>query len=273
MPNNVGTLFLVATPIGNLNEVSKRTLDTLNSVDIIACEDTRNSRKLLSHFDIHKKLVAYHNFNEKEEVKELIEYLLQGKNIALVSDAGYPLISDPGYVLVNEVIKNNIAIVPISGPNAAINGLVASGLETSHYMFYGFLNSKTSQAKKELESIKDFPYTMIFYEAPHRINKTLSLVNEVLGNRKCCIARELTKLHEEYLRGNILDFIDKEIIGEIVLIIEGNKEDKKEVNEEDVINEIDKLVKNGLKTKEAVKMIAEKYKLSKNDLYNKYVRK
>ena len=271
--SNIGTLYLVATPIGNLNEVSKRTLETLNDVDIIACEDTRNTRKLLTHFDIHKKLVSYHNFNEKEEVDELINYLKEGLDIALVSDAGYPLISDHGYVLVNEVIDNGINIVPISGPNAAINGLVASGLDTNHYLFYGFLNSKSSQAKKELEALKDFPYTIIFYEAPHRINKTLLLINEVLGNRKCCIARELTKLHEEYLRGNVLDFKELEIKGEIVLIIEGHKKEERVFDEKAVLKEVDQLIQNGLKTKEAIKLVSEKYKLSKNDLYNKYIKR
>lgn len=271
--NKVGTLFLVATPIGNLNEVSKRTIETLSNVEAIACEDTRNTRKLLSHFDIHTKMYSYHNFNEKEEYANLIELLKEGKDIALVSDAGYPLISDPGYVLVNEVIKENINIVTISGPNAAINALVASGLETSHYMFYGFLNAKQSQAKKELESLKTFPYTLIFYEAPHRINKTLNLALEVLGNRKACVARELTKLHEEYIRGNISDLIDNEYKGEIVLLIEGYKNEEKEIDEDSLLKEVDKLVKKGLKTKDAVKEIADKYKVSKNDIYNKYIRK
>ena len=270
--NKLGTLFLVATPIGNLNEVSPRTIQTLTNAEVIACEDTRNTRKLLSHFDIHTKMVAYHNFNEKEEYSKLIDILKDGKDVALVSDAGYPLISDPGYVLVNEVIKENINIVTISGPSAGINALVASGLETSHYMFYGFLNAKASQAKKELEELKSFPYTIIFYEAPHRINKTLSLMLEVLGDRKACVARELTKLHEEYIRDNLSNLIDREYKGEIVLLIEGCKKDNQELEQKDLLKEVESLIKKGLKTKDACKEIADKYKVSKNDLYNNYLK-
>lgn len=270
--NNCGTLFLVATPIGNLNEVSPRTIETLKNAEVVACEDTRNTRKLLSHFDIHTKMVTYHNFNEREEYSKLLEILKEGKDVALVSDAGYPLISDPGYILVNEVIKEGINIVTISGPSAGINALVASGLETAHYMFYGFLNSKSSQAKKELEVLKSFPYTIIFYEAPHRINKTLELMLEVLGDRKACVARELTKLHEEYTRGKLSQLKDIEYKGEIVVLVEGCKEEKKQIDEVDLIQEVDNLVKNGLKTKAAVKEIADKYQVSKNDLYNKYLK-
>lgn len=268
----MGTLFLVATPIGNLNEVSTRTIETLKNVEVIACEDTRNTRKLLSHFDIHTKMVTYHNFNEREEYSKLIDILKDEKDVALVSDAGYPLISDPGYILVNKVIEEGINIVTVSGPSAGINALVASGLETTHYMFYGFLNAKASQAKKELEELKLFPYTIIFYEAPHRINKTLKLVLDVLGNRKVVIARELTKLHEEYIRDNVSNLLDIDIKGEIVLLVEGNKEKPKEIEEKDLIKEVSKLVKSGYKSKEAVKEIANKYNVSKNDLYNSYIK-
>ena len=222
------TLFLVATPIGNLSEVSERTLNVLKDVAVIACEDTRNTLKLLSHFDIHTRMVTYHNFNEKESTRGIIRFLEEGKDVALVSDAGYPLISDPGYELVNEVIREGYNIVTVSGPNAALNALVASGLKTNHYLFYGFLNARSSQAKKELEELKDFPYTMIFYEAPHRIEKTLSLALEVLGDRKACLARELTKLHEEYHRGLLSQLCElRDLKGEMVLIIEG-KEKKEE---------------------------------------------
>ena len=221
--SSYGTLFIVSTPIGNLSEASKRVIDTLNMVDIVACEDTRNTRKLLSHFDIHKPMISYHNFNEDEESYKLIVLLKEGKNIALVSDAGYPLISDPGYILVNKLADEDIKMTVISGPSAGINALVASGLETSHYLFYGFLNAKSSKAKTELEALRAFPYTLIFYEAPHRINKMLNLLYEVYGNRKVCVARELTKLHEEFVRGNLLDVKDKEYKGEIVVVVEGFK--------------------------------------------------
>ena len=271
--NNLGTLFLVATPIGNLSEVSNRTIDILKNVEVIACEDTRNTIKLLSHFDIHTKMLAYHNFNEEEGANKLLEYLLAGKDVALVSDAGYPLISDPGYVLVNKVIDNGIKINTISGPSAGINALVASGLETNHYLFYGFLNAKDSKAKKELEDLKTFPYTIIFYEAPHRINKTLKNMLEVLGDRKVVVARELTKLHEEYIRGTLSKVQNLDIKGEIVVLVEGFKKDNEEISIDTLLEEVKTLVENGLKTKEAVKEVADKYKISKNDLYNRYIKK
>lgn len=274
LSKNKATLFLVATPIGNLSEVSSRTIDVLNNVSVIACEDTRNSIKLMSHFDIHTKLITYHNFNEENSTKGIIEILNKGEDVALISDAGYPLISDPGYLLVNEVIEKGYNIQTISGPSAGINALVASGLETSHYLFYGFLNAKASQAKKQLEELKQFPYTMIFYEAPHRILKTLKLCLDVLGDRKAVIARELTKVHEEYIRGNLSELVKlEEVKGEIVLLIEGFKKENEEIDFNKLIEEVDKLVKGGLKTKQAVNEIADKYKVAKNNLYNLYIKK
>ncbi|MBP5280043.1 MAG: 16S rRNA (cytidine(1402)-2'-O)-methyltransferase [Erysipelotrichaceae bacterium] len=268
------TLFLVATPIGNLNEVSARTLDTLRAVDVIACEDTRNTIKLLSHFDIHTRMITYHNFNEEESSKGIIKLLEEGNNVALVSDAGYPLISDPGYLLVNEVIDNGFDIVTISGPNAALNALVASGLETNHYLFYGFLNSKSSQARKELEELKNFPYTMIFYEAPHRIEKTLKLMYEVLGERKACLARELTKLHEQYHRGTLSELCDlHDLKGEMVLIVEGYKKDDEKPDLEKLLDEVEELINNGSRSKQAINEISSRYDYSKNVLYNAYLKR
>lgn len=267
-----GTLFIVSTPIGNLSEASPRVIDTLKSVDIIACEDTRNTLKLLTHFDIHTPMVAYHNFNEDEESLKLIEQLESGKNIALVSDAGYPLISDPGYTLVNRLASRDIKISVISGPNAAVNALVASGLDTMHYLFYGFLNSKQSKARIELEGLKNFPYTMIFYEAPHRINKTLALMLDVLGERNICVARELTKLHEEFLRGKVSELKDHEYRGELVIVVEGYKCEDREIDIEEIYAEIDEDVKDGMKVKEAVKKVCDIYSLKKNDVYNGYLK-
>ena len=271
---NKATLFLVATPIGNLNEVSKRTLDVLNSVEVIACEDTRNTIKLLSHFDIHTKMISYHNFNEEESSNGILKLLEEGKDVALVSDAGYPLISDPGYTLVNKVIDNDYNIVTISGPNAALNALVASGLDTNHYLFYGFLNSKQSQAKKELEQLKTFPYTIIFYEAPHRIEKTLKLCLEVLGDRKACLARELTKLHEQYYRKTLKELCElKDLKGEMVLIIEGYINEKKQISEEELIDQVRKLIDSGYKTKQAINEVSILNDVSKNYLYNAFLSK
>lgn len=274
MLKNKATLFLVATPIGNLNEVSKRTLDVLNNVEVIACEDTRNTLKLLSHFDIHTKMISYHNFNEEQSSDGIIKLLQEGKDVALVSDAGYPLISDPGYTLVNKVIENDFNIVTISGPNAALNALVASGLDTNHYLFYGFLNSKQSQAKKELQQLKNFPYTMIFYEAPHRIEKTLKLCLDVLGNRKACLARELTKLHEQYYRGTLKDLCDlKQLKGEIVLIIEGYTPVENKISEAELIQQVKDLIASGYKTKQAINEVSILNDVSKNYLYDAYLSK
>lgn len=269
----MATLFLVATPIGNLKEVSSRTIDVLNGVNVIACEDTRNSRKLLSHFDIHTKCITYHNFNEEESSKGILKLLNEGNDVALISDAGYPLISDPGYILVNKVIEAGYNIVTVSGPNACINALVASGLETQHYLFYGFLNAKQSMAKKQLEELKSFPYTMVFYEAPHRIEKTLKMCFDVFGDRKAVLARELTKLHETFHRGSLSELCKlKDLKGEMVLLIEGKKTDETEIDIDILIYETKILVKKGYKTKEAVNYIADKYSYSKNTLYNEYIK-
>ncbi|MBQ6493075.1 MAG: 16S rRNA (cytidine(1402)-2'-O)-methyltransferase [Erysipelotrichaceae bacterium] len=272
--NKKATLFLVATPIGNLNEISSRALEILNSVSVIACEDTRNTLKLLTHFDIHTRMITYHNFNESESTKGIVMLLENGEDVALVSDAGYPLISDPGYELVNEVISRGFDIVTISGPNAALNALVASGLKTTHYLFYGFLNSKSSQARKELEELKEFPYTLIFYEAPHRIEKTLKLMYEVLGDRRACLARELTKLHEEYHRGTLSELCQlHDLKGEMVVLVEGYEKKEETIDMDRLINEVDELVRDGMKAREAVSTVCKDHDISKNVLYNEYLKR
>ena len=266
------TLFLVATPIGNLSEISERALEVLRSVEVIACEDTRNTRKLLSHFDIHTRLISYHNFNEEESARGIINLLAQGLDVALVSDAGYPLISDPGYQLVNEVIAEGYALTTISGPNAALNALVASGLPANHYLFYGFLNAKTSQARKELQELQDFPYTIIFYEAPHRIKRTIALIYEVFGERPAVLARELTKLHEEYYRGDLSQLSTlPDLKGEMVLLVGGADKKPAAADPKQLTAEIDELLEKGMHKSEAVRIVAEKYGLSKNRLYNDYL--
>ncbi len=269
---NKGELYLVVTPIGNLSEISKRSLDILNEADVIACEDTRNTRKLLTHYDIHTRLITYHNFNEEESAKGIIELLKEGQKLALVSDAGYPLISDPGYVLVQRCIEEEIPVHVAGGNNAALSGLLGSGLDTNHYLFYGFLSAKSSSAKKELETLKDFPYTVIFYEAPHRILKTLKLMKEVLGDRHACISRELSKIHEEYVRGSFSELLEREEYrGEIVLCVEGKtKEYEEEVSEEELLKEIKRLVEEGYRVKDACEEAAKKGPYSKNQLYTLY---
>lgn len=268
---NVPSLYLVATPIGNLSEFSARAIDTLSNVEYIACEDTRNSIKLLKHFNIHAKLISYHNFNEEDSTKGIIEIIKNGKSVAIISDAGYPLISDPGYNVVNVAIDNDIPVIAINGPNAALNALVVSGLDTKHYLFYGFLNAKLSVMQKELQTLSDFPYTLIFYEAPHRINKTLKVAFDVLGDRKAVIARELSKLHEEIIRGNLssLSEID-DLKGEIVLLIEGKRKDEVEVDLDQLVFLIKEEIGRGIKAKEAINQIAKDKNISKNELYNYY---
>lgn len=267
MKNNKGILYLVPSPIGNLNEVSKRVVDILNNVDYISCEDTRNTDKFLSLINIKKKTFSCHEHNEKESSIKIVNDLLDGKNIAYLSDAGYPCISDPGYLLVKEAVKNNIQICPLSGPNALLNGLVGSSIDPTHFLFYGFLKSKESERKNELELLKDLPYTIIFYESPHRINDTLKTMLEILGNRNICICRELTKLHEEFIRTDLETINKKEqnLIGEMVIVIEGKiKIETEEVSDEEIISKVDELVKNGLTKKDAILSISILYKINKN---------
>ena len=187
------TLYLVPSPIGNLNEISPRIKETLLSVDFIACEDTRNTQKLLSLIGISKACISCHEHNEQKESEIIVKKILNGQDCAYLSDAGFPCISDPGFLLVKECIKSNINIIPLSGPNAALLALIASGLDTDHFLFYGFLNPKISKKETEIEKLSSFPFTIILYESPHRINETIISLYKVLGNRQLVIARELTK--------------------------------------------------------------------------------
>jgi 16S rRNA (cytidine1402-2'-O)-methyltransferase len=219
-----GTLFLVATPIGNLSDLSSRVRDALENCDLIACEDTRVTKKLLDHLSLSKTLVSYREENEVRKTTELADLLEQGKSIALVSDAGYPGISDPGFRLVRECRVREIPIVPIPGPNAAITVLAASGLPTHQFLFLGFLPKKSSGARKALEEWKDFGGSLIVYESKHRIDKTLGLIEEELGSeRMICLAREVTKLHETFLVGSVAEIIERNRIssskGEFTLVV------------------------------------------------------
>lgn len=265
--SNTPSLYLVATPIGNLSEFSERAIEVLNEVDIIACEDTRTSSKLLSHFGITTKTIAHHKHNEKVSSDGIIKLLEEGKNVALISDAGYPLISDPGYVLCQEVIEAGYHAIPVSGSNAMLAALVASGLSTEHFMFYGFLESTSSKQKKELELLKEYPFTLIFYEAPHRINKTLASLLEVFGNRNICIARELTKKHEEFIRCTLEESLElEELKGEIVIVVEGCS-DVKEWDDDSIIELVASYVAEGISTKDAIKKVSKDIDVAKNRVY------
>ena len=260
------TLYLIATPIGNLKEMSPRALEVISEMDIIAAEDTRNAFSLLANFNIKKELFSLREHNEIEASKHLLEKIKDGKKVAYMSDAGYPGISDPGFLLVQEMIKNDINVSAVSGSSAFINALVASGLDTKHFYFYGFLPAKESEAKEEILSLKDKKETLIFYEAPHRIGKTLNLLREGLGNRDVCLARELTKINEEYIRGTLDEFLelDKSTIkGEIVLIVAGNKEEKA-IDDEKIKSRVEYFIKLGLSQKDAINVVSEEYGVNKN---------
>ncbi len=265
------TLYIVATPIGNLGEMTPRAIEILKAVDIIAAEDTRNTGKLLKHFGIETPSISYHKHNEKQRAQGILKLLDEGKSVALVSDAGYPLISDPGQTLVSEVIEKDYAVVPISGSSAFINALVVSGIVTQPFSFMGFLESKDSTLKKQLEPIKNLNHTLIFYLSVHRVEKTLSVLHEVLGNRRVSIARELTKKHEEIIRGNLMDIIDSQITlkGEFVIVVEGFTQEQ-ETDFDSLMEMIQETIEQGLTPSRAISHVAKQQNVSKNELYNYY---
>ena len=269
--NKVATLYLIPTPIGNLEDITIRAVNILKEVDVVFCEDTRVTSLLLKHLDIHKKMVPNHEFNERQNQEKLINYLSKGLNVGLVSDRGTPVISDPGYEMAKIAIENNYNVVALPGPTALIPALISSGLAPSPFTFYGFLNSKEGKRKKELEELKSHKETMIFYEAPHRIEDTLKNILEVLGNRSIAISREITKKYEEIFRGSVEDVIKEinNIKGEIVIVVDGNKE---EINFDNipVIEHINSYIKQGLSSKDAIKKVSEDRHVKKGDIYNEY---
>lgn len=257
-------IYFCPTPIGNLKDITLRTIEILKSVDIIFAEDKRNSLKLLNHYDISTKLYSYHKFNEKSMAQKIIE-LENSNNIAIISDAGMPGISDPGYVLIEELIAHNIEFQVLPGANAALTALVLSGLETEHFLFYGFCSSKSSARKKELNELKDVKYTLIFYEAPHRIKEFLKDVYEVFGKRNISISREITKVFEETIRINTEEIQDIDLMekGEFVVVIEGSRGT---INY-DIKSLILQEINNGNSKSKAVKVVSKKYNLPKNEVY------
>ncbi len=269
-------LYLVATPIGNLSEMSQRALDVLSSMDVIAAEDTRNTRDLLSHYGIKKEYFSLREHNENEASEYIIKILKDGKKVAYVSDAGYPGISDPGYLLVCNCIKNDIKVSTVCGSCAFINALVASGLPTDHFYFYGFLPAKDGEAKTELEGLKSRKETIIFYESPHRILRTINNIHSVFGDdRRAVIARELTKLNEEYIRGTLaeLDRDDYENLkGEMVVIVEGNTSDSEYSNKE-ILEKVGYFESKGLSTKSSIEVVSELLGINKNFIKNIVLKK
>lgn len=271
--NNQPTLYLVATPIGNLQEMTFRAIDILKNVDYIAAEDTRNTIKLLNHFEINTKLISHHEHNITSSIPKIISLLLDNHNIALVSDAGYPAISDPGYELVKACIDNQINVVPISGANACLDALIVSGISPQPFMFYGFLDHLDKKKKKELTSLKDYKETIVFYESPHRIKKTLKLMLDILGDRNIALCREITKKHEEIIRGTISEIFNivDELKGEMVLIVEGSYEVViEETFDISIYDHVQSYVDQGYTPKDAIKEVAKIRNISKNIVYNEY---
>ena len=269
-----GTLYIVATPIGNLEDITLRAINVLKNVDLIAAEDTRHTLKLLNHLEISKPLISYHRHNEDIKTDILIKELKQGKQIALVSDAGTPGICDPGEEVIKKCIEEEIKIVPIPGACAMINALICSGLDTKEFLFMGFLPLNKKNRKEKLKEIKNETKTIILYEAPHKLEATLKDLKEILENRKIVLARELTKIHEEYIRENLDVLIEKakDIKGEMVLIIEGAK--KKEDNhlmDLSLEEHYAYYEKQGLSKKDIIKQIAKDRNVNKNEIYQKFI--
>ena len=267
---NSNALYLVPTPIGNMSDMTPRALDILNMCDIVLCEDTRVTGQLLSFYNIKKKLICSNEQTEKILKEEVSELLDKGLNIALVTDRGTPIISDPGYNIVEYLIKNEYNVIGLPGATAFVPALIASGIDPQPFMFYGFLNAKESKRKKELELLKSFKYTMIFYEAPHRIIQMLNTLKDVFGNRRVSVSREISKLYEEIYRGSIDNVIEEissvSIKGEFVIVVEGNKKED-DYSDMTIEEHINMYIQDGYSEKEALKMVAKDRGVKKSEIY------
>jgi len=269
--NNTPTLYLIPTPIGNMEDITLRAINILKEVGVIFSEDTRVTGILLKHLDIKKKLIASHEHNETKNQELALSYLKQGYNIGLVTDRGTPIISDPGYGIAKYVIEQGYNVVGLPGATALIPALIVSGLNPAPFLFYGFLNNKESKAIKELETLKNIKATMLFYEAPHRLEKTLGNMLDVFGNRQISISREISKRYEEVYRGTIKEVIEetKDAKGEFVIVVEGNTEVKFYDNLS-VVEHVNLYVDEDMKLMDAIKKVAKERNVSKSDIYNEY---
>jgi 16S rRNA (cytidine1402-2'-O)-methyltransferase len=274
-----GNLFLVPTPIGNLEDMTYRAIRTLKEADIIAAEDTRQTKKLCNYFEIETPVISYHEHNKEASGSKILELLKEGKTVALVSDAGMPCISDPGYELVAEAVEQQYTVVPLPGPNAALTALVASGLPTKHFYFYGFLQRQKKERKQELEQLRYIQDTLVFYEAPHRLEESLKAMLEVLGNRRIAVCRELTKKFEEFIRGSLEEVIEwsqtSEVRGEFCILVEGSTEEAPAEavwwEKLSLIDHVQYYVnEKQLSSKEAIKLTAKDRNMSKRDVYQAY---
>lgn len=273
--NEQGKLYLVPTPIGNLEDITIRAKNILSQADYIAAEDTRTSGILLEKLGIHNQMISFHKYNSKQRAPELIELMQKGATIAEISDAGMPVISDPGFVLVQECIKNDIPVVPLPGPSAFATALIASGFDAQPFTYYGFIPRKNSEQKEFLQEIKLSHATSIFYEAPHRLVKTLKVMQECLGgNRQIVVARELTKIHEEFVRGSVDELVDHFTQtaprGEFVILVSPNEDEPEQLSWEELVKLVDQEVIRGISKKDAIKQVAKVNRVSKNELYDHY---
>ena len=265
------SLYLIPTPIGNLDDITVRALKTLEFVDFVLCEDTRETGKLLSKYNIKKRLVSCHEFNEDKIRSYVVDELRNGLNIGLVTDQGTPIISDPGYLVAKEVINSGFNVISLPGATAFVPALTMAGIDPSPFLFYGFLNSKESKKKKELEYLKSFKYTMIFYEAPHRLKDTLESILEVFGDRYISISREISKIHEEILRDKVSKLIDvaDSLKGEFVLVVEGNH-NVVEFSHMSIVEHVMLYVDDGMSEKDAIKLVAKERNVAKSIVYSEY---
>ena len=265
------SLYLIPTPIGNLEDITIRSLNTLKTVDFILCEDTRETGKLLNKYDIKKRLVACHEFNQDKVKDYVVSELKNGLNIGLVTDQGTPIISDPGYIVVKEVIAQGFNVISLPGATAFVPALINSGIEPSPFLFYGFLNAKSSKQRKELQSLSKLPYTLIFYEAPHRLKDTLNNMLDILGDRKICLEREISKIHEEVIRDTIKGVISiaDSLKGEFVLVVEGNHETVN-YDDIDIIEHVEIYIKDGMSANDAIKLVAKERNVPKSVIYKEY---
>ena len=264
------SLYLIPTPIGNYDDITIRSLDVLKMVDEVLCEDTRDSGLLLKHYDIKKKLVSCHEYNEEKMVEYVISKLDSGLNLGLITDQGTPIISDPGFIVARELINKGYNVVSLPGATAFVPALTSSGINPSPFLFYGFLNAKNNKQMQELNALKDIPYTIIFYESVHRMKETLQNMLNVFGNRNICIARELSKIYEEYNRGKISEFIDKvdEMKGEFVIVVEGNTQII-DYSNLDIVEHV-KLYLDEYNEMEPIKKVAKERGVAKSFIYNEY---
>jgi len=269
-----GTLYLVATPIGNLSDITHRALQVLRDVDLIACEDTRHTHKLLSHYGITTKTISYHEHNEQQRAEQLIDLVKQGSSIAVVSDAGTPAVSDPGFRLVRAAIENEVPVVPVPGPSALISALVAAGLPTDEFFFAGFLPARTNARRARLTELQSVPGTLIFYEAPHRLAATLKDAYEILGEREAVVARELTKVHEEIRRGRLSELSEhyerEDPRGEIVVLIDRNVISPAR-QQSSIAALVDQFERDGMDQRAALKKAARELGISRAEAYRKLI--